>query len=604
MPRPTKPEESETIPLGQVRVRPTSNRYAIVAYHREGATPATLSPGDSVVIGRARPSDLLIRDESVSREHARFEVREDRIVVSDLGSTNGIMFDGDVVSSASLTAGQEVTLGNVLVRIEAVPAGTPRPKGLDSHDRFCDALDDEISRAGHFHRPMAVLFVKNADGSHIAKLSPALVSQLRKVDRAALYSPGCIEVALAETNPAMAAELAKKLLDAGHKMGQEIQIGAACFPGDGRTGAELLAAARDALARCDEQQPMTYASELLSLSVSSDGPLVPEKGPMVEVMALVDKLARSTIPVLVSGETGSGKEVIARALHERSARKKGPMVSVNCGAISSHLVESTLFGHEKGAFTGAVATKKGVFEAATGGTVFLDEIGELKAEAQAALLRVLETGRVTRVGATREIAVDARIVAASHRDLEAMTVDGSFRLDLLYRLNAMTIAVPPLRNRKDEIGPLALRFLAGARLKERDIAPHGLSPVALDLLKAWSWPGNVRELKNAIERAAVICQKEIIEAEDLPQCVRDGAPPMQTHSIRRQDLPPMLTNGASYKETMRNYEQQLLLRALADADGVQKTAAQNLGMPLRTFVHKLKTLGIKRKADGYKVISP
>ncbi len=212
---------------------------------------------------------------------------------------------------------------------------------------------------------------------------------------------------------------------------------------------------------------------------------------MRAVAELVPRLARSAIPVLLLGETGAGKEVIARLLHESGPRRPRPLVAVNCGAIPGQLIEAALFGHEKGSFTGALQQQKGIFEAADGGTVLLDEVGELPPAAQAALLRVLETKRVVRLGSTREIEVGVRLIAATHRDLEAMCRAGSFRLDLYYRVSPMVIHVPPLRERREDIAPLAERFLQLAAAAEGG-PPRTLDPEALALLAAHPWPGNVR----------------------------------------------------------------------------------------------------------------
>jgi DNA-binding NtrC family response regulator len=263
-------------------------------------------------------------------------------------------------------------------------------------------------------------------------------------------------------------------------------------------------------------------------------------------------------------------------------------------------VESALFGHERGAFTGATQLQKGVFEAADGGTVFLDEIGELPAPAQAALLRVLETRRVTRVGSSREIEVDVRLVTASHRDLEAMCASGGFRLDLLYRLNAMTLEIPPLRDRPEDIAPLALRFLEQASAANGRLL-RGIRPGALELLCRHPWPGNVRELRNALERAVVIAEGEWIEEEDLPERLRGGAPPVEvvvapTEPPREPVAAP--ATAEDLKARVRRYEAELLEAALREAGWNQTEAARRMGMPLRTLVHKLKALGITRPRDA------
>jgi DNA-binding NtrC family response regulator len=272
------------------------------------------------------------------------------------------------------------------------------------------------------------------------------------------------------------------------------------------------------------------------------------------------------------------------------------LISVNCGGIPAQLVESTLFGHERGAFTHAVQQQKGVFEAADGGTVLLDEIGELPPPAQAALLRVLESKRFTRVGSTKEIDVNVRVVAATHRDLEAMVEAGSFRSDLLFRLNAMTLTIPPLRARREDIGPLCKRFLEQAnQANGREI--RGFSREALALLEGYSWPGNIRELYNAVERAVVIADGDLIAAADLPERVRRGAGSMSTHGSGREATGALEPEGGSMKNRLSRAEQEAILDALREADGSQTGAARILDMPLRTLQHKIKSHGIKK---GYR----
>ena len=325
---------------------------------------------------------------------------------------------------------------------------------------------------------------------------------------------------------------------------------------------------------------------------------------MRELIERVPLIAASTASVLLHGETGSGKEVLARMLHEGSPRR-GRMVRVNCGAIPAQLVEATLFGHEKGAFTGAAQQRKGVFEDAGGGTVFLDEIGELPLSAQAALLRVLDAKTVTRVGANREIPVDVRVVSATHRDLEAMAREGTFREDLFYRLATVILRIPPLRARRDEIEPLALRFLSEAAAangrRVRTIAPD-----ALERLERYAWPGNIRELKNSIEHAAVFARGDRVELGDLPERVREPSEqaepagnilPGEDHVAGRK-LPELPAGGRSaVRGRLSEYEAQLIRDALEAEDWSRSKAAERLGLPVRTLSYRMKVLGITRDRE-------
>ncbi|MCC7538575.1 MAG: sigma-54-dependent Fis family transcriptional regulator, partial [Deltaproteobacteria bacterium] len=289
--------------------------------------------------------------------------------------------------------------------------------------------------------------------------------------------------------------------------------------------------------------------------------------------------------------------------------------TINCAAIPATLIESVLFGHEKGAFTGADRRSEGVFEQASGGTVFLDEIGELAPAAQAALLRVLETKRISRVGSSQEIEVDVRIVAATHRDLEAMCQEGKFRLDLLYRLNTMTLVVPPLRERHEEIEPLARQFLAAAN-RANDCHVKSIQPDALAALQRHSWPGNVRELRNVIERAVVIAHDDVLTVEDLPERIRSAASspsavshlPSATAQPASGSAPPQLAPtvapppiddpSVDFKDKIRQYEKDLILDALRRTEWNQTEAAKLLKMPLRTLVHKIGVFNIRKKYEG------
>lgn len=321
---------------------------------------------------------------------------------------------------------------------------------------------------------------------------------------------------------------------------------------------------------------------------------------MREVLEMAGRLGVEVLPVILQGETGSGKEVVARFIHSSGPRKSRPMVCVNCAAIPASLVESTLFGHERGAFTGAAQQHKGVFEVADGGTLFLDEIGELPLPAQAALLRVIETKRLTRLGSSREIAVDVRILAATHRDLEAMSEAGTFRSDLYYRLSAMLLGVPALRERTEEIEPLARFFLAETgRARVRDISPE-----AVAVLQGYGWPGNVRELRNAIERAVVVARGEIIVEGDLPVKIRQAstrrpggaAPPSVEDTLSGDEAicAPTPRSGVEgdLKLRLQEYESRLIVDTLLATGWNQTEAARRLGMPIRTLSYKIKAFGL------------
>jgi len=301
---------------------------------------------------------------------------------------------------------------------------------------------------------------------------------------------------------------------------------------------------------------------------------------MRSVMGMVDKAAPSRSTVLIQGESGTGKELVARAIHFASPRKDGPFVSVNCMALNPGVLESELFGHEKGSFTGAVASRRGRFELASGGTLFLDEIGELGADLQVKLLRVLQERKFERVGGTKEVEVDIRIVVATNADLRAAVDRGDFREDLFYRLNVVAIQMPPLRERREDIPLLAAHFL-DKYVKENASRITGFSSEALDYMNGYDWPGNVRQLQNVIERCTVLAAGEIIQVDDLPPEVRDE----ESQFKSAVDLLPARLNLA---ETLEKIEGALLRRSLAKNDFVKVKAAEALGISKSLLQYKLK----------------
>jgi two-component system, NtrC family, response regulator AtoC len=308
--------------------------------------------------------------------------------------------------------------------------------------------------------------------------------------------------------------------------------------------------------------------------------------------------ARSNISVLLCGETGVGKDVLARAIHAHSRRADAPFMSINCAALAESLLETELFGCEKGAFTGALQARAGLLEAASPGTVFLDELGELSAATQAKLLRVLEDRVVMRVGATKGRPIDVRFIAATNRDLEAAIQKETFRSDLYFRLNGITLTIPPLRERREEIEPLVKTFLAAAEVELERARPLKISQQALDVLKKYDWPGNVRELRNTIERTSVLCQTDTILIEHLPAALvktRASEPPLHAAATAA----PLLGQAkeavtARYQEEMREAERARIMDALQRCSGNQTRAAELLGISRRTLVTRLGELGFDR----------
>jgi len=299
---------------------------------------------------------------------------------------------------------------------------------------------------------------------------------------------------------------------------------------------------------------------------------------MLDIFRTISKIAEYKTTVLVAGESGVGKELVARAIHHRSTRRGGPFVAVNCGAIPENLLESELFGHKKGAFTDAVQDRRGLFEEADGGSLFLDEIGELPLSLQVKLLRVLEEEKIRRVGDVRDIKIDVRIITATHRDLPSETKAGRFREDLFYRLNVLPILVPPLRDRREDI-PLLIDHFVARNNTRLGTSIRGLDTESRRLLFEYPWPGNVRELENTIERAMVLAEGDQIVAQDLPERLREARDPVQTQ---------LASGELSVKKTMRIVEEILIRRALQRTKGNRTRAAEVLEISHRALLYKIK----------------
>jgi two-component system response regulator HydG len=316
--------------------------------------------------------------------------------------------------------------------------------------------------------------------------------------------------------------------------------------------------------------------------------LVGGSEPMRRLMDQLRRVAAADTTVLVLGESGTGKELAARALHAQGPRRDGPFVSVSCAAIPEGLLESELFGHEKGAFTGAIRRKLGRFELANGGTLFLDEVGEIPPAIQVKLLRVLQERRFERVGGEETIDVDVRVVSATNRDLKAMAAAGTFREDLYYRLAVLPVTLPPLRERPGDVEELAGFFVGklGPRVGRR---VRGFSPEAMELLKAHRWPGNVRELENVVEQALVFAEGELIRPEDLPDGLRAARPAAAIA------LP---SGDKSLTDVLEELERQLILAAWDRAQGVKAETARLLGIKPSALYYKLEKYGIARRGEG------
>jgi DNA-binding NtrC family response regulator len=366
-----------------------------------------------------------------------------------------------------------------------------------------------------------------------------------------------------------------------------IRAGASNFVQKPWDNEKLLADIRSAIGKNKAEQEVVQLKRTLKQRVSFEN-IVGKSEPMLQLFDLVAQVAPSRSTVLIQGESGTGKELIAKAIHQHSPRRDKPFIPVNTGAVPSELLESTLFGHERGAFTSAVAAKKGLFEVADGGTLFLDEIGTMQMDMQAKILRVLQDKRFMHVGGTSEIQVDVRIVAATNVNLEQAVKDGRFREDLFYRLNVISLQLPPLRNRKGDIPLLAHHYLK-YYAEENGFTELELSSEALRVMMDYDWPGNVRELENAMERGVVLASGPAITPELLPSQIRGN-----TYSTNLLEQRP----DASLFDVIEDIERRIIADRLERCNWNQTEAAEFFRVPLSTLNQKIKRLNIEVKKRG------
>ena len=342
-----------------------------------------------------------------------------------------------------------------------------------------------------------------------------------------------------------------------------------------------------------EQRRLSRENERLKTELSDKftfANIIGKSEVMRKVFDLIKQAAPSRSNILIQGESGTGKELVAKAIHHASPRARNAFVTVNSGSLPPELLESSLFGHMKGAFTGAIATKRGLFEVADGGSIFLDEIGNINLETQAKLLRVIQEKEFMRLGSVETIRVDARIIAATNADLHRLMADLKFREDLYYRLNVITIQLPPLRRKREDI-PLLVQHFLQKYSEENKRKVREVTPDAMRILMDHAWPGNVRELENTIERAVVLCNGDRVTPELLPDYLRYPA---------RTDQPTMIVpqDGLSLKDSVSNYERAMILQSLELANGVQKRAAELLQLKPSTLNEMMKRLGIHTKSNA------
>jgi transcriptional regulator with GAF, ATPase, and Fis domain len=583
-----------------------------------------LPASGELIVGRGNDAALRLGDDLVSRAHAQLLVVPDGIRIQDLGSRHGTAVNGQVLAGPRLLAsGDVITVGNALLIVHR-PVRSPGGRGLLDGPALLRRIEEELERSLRYRREVALAIVRSEAALDRARVAAVLAGKLRLIDAAAIVGEREAAVLLPEVDLDEAGALAQAL--AGALGGAA--AGVATSPADGVDADTLLSCARAAAASAPAGE-VAFARDVVHHVALGDREVVLADPAMVRIYDLIKRLARSTLPILIQGETGVGKELAAAAVHEFSTRAGGPFVSINCAAIPEHLAESELFGHERGAFTGAVSAKPGQLEIGNGGTVFLDEIGELPLAVQAKLLRVLETQELQRVGDVKPRSADIRIVAATNRDLAAEVEANRFRRDLFFRLGAAQVVLPPLRDRPRDLAFLAKRLFtdACARLHRRPLA---MTVAATQALFLHRWPGNVRELKNAMDYAAAAAPDSSLEVDVW------HLPPTVTAAVREGGAEPAAggaaagaggvadeaavvaagegaaavagdggggagapagTAGAArtfrpIEDEIRELERKRMIEALSATGGVQNRAAELIQMPLRTFVTKLKRYAI------------
>jgi len=560
------------------------SRSALVLHvvHERSVLTFPLPDKGSVLIGRAPEADLRIDEPSISRRHAVVHVGPP-LTVEDVGGANGVLVGGSRLHTgdkAPLDAGSVFELGDVMIVVQR-NAGARRPRRIWSQAYFEGRVEDECGRAKRAGTAFAVARIHTPAATAAEGIEPVVSGVLSAADILASYGPGDLGALLLDAPSERANRIATVIASALASAGIDARVGVACFPGDAQAPAALLAQA---------------ASSAREPAATRRAPATTAFGASVrDVDTVLGRIARGNINVLITGETGVGKELAAERVHALSPRASAPLIRLNCAAFSETLLSSELFGHERGAFTGADRAKPGVLEQAGGGTVFLDEVGELPMSIQPKLLRVLEDRIVTRVGALKGQPVDLRFVAATNRDLEADVAQGRFRQDLYFRLNGFLLHLLPLRERAGDIPDIARGFLVQASQAAGLRAPVTLSEEVLDIFKTYRWPGNVRELRNVIDRAVLLCTDGVITKAHLPLDRMQQQTQQPQSPMTRPTLPP--TRGEDpdpLRAALDAREKQRIEEALAQHNGNQTHAARALGISRGTLLSRIDLYDLAR----------
>jgi two-component system, NtrC family, response regulator AtoC len=569
-------------------------RSSLLVMSPVGMFTFLLPEGGDVTIGRAADCHVRLDDPQASRYHLRISMRPSPVVV-DQGSANGTFIGGRKLEASSevpLVAGELISVGATVLVLQSVATQGPDEPTLRSTSRLWsqDAFNTLLGRArSRKEGPGCALVRLTLPFGSVDGQSPAPRAQLMaEVARAEAFESALREAL--KTNHVIAAF--------GPGVYQVLLVDTD-RPAAKKAGATLARALREAGfdAKVDVEHFDWTRAPSSDLGSTADLPPLLDDDPVASERMLdgatLERIASSAISVIILGETGVGKEVMARRLHRLSLRRDAPFVCLNCAAFTETLLESELFGFERGAFTGAVQSKPGLLESAEGGTAFLDEIGEMPMAVQAKLLRVLEQREVLRIGALKPRPIDVRFLSATNRDLEADIEAGRFRRDLYFRLHGISVHLRPLRERVHEIEPLARSFLAEACTRSGRAVPPDIAPAALALLKRYAWPGNVRELRNVMERAAVLCERDTIGLEHLPR--EKMAPVVELGRVPSGHEVEAL--AALYGSDPER-ERTRILDALTECKGNQTRAAKRLGISRRTLVTKLGQHDLPRPRKG------
>lgn len=551
-------------PVGDDGMRPT-----LVVLIGDVAVHHPIVGDGPITIGRSPECDVQVEHASISRHHAIVHVGAS-FGIEDTGSANGTEVRGSKLSpnrTVPLALGELVDLGSTVLMIRLASSNL-----LVTHSTFLARLGEACRGASTRDNEFCVLRI-HCNLAASSRVQQALSSQLGDDQALGRYGPAEFELLALNCKTEKGAKLRDRLLASLGSAEDELRIGLASYPRDGRTGHALLFAANKGT------KPPVHTD-----GDKARAPIVKAEA-MRELYGIVEKVSVGTISVLLLGETGVGKEVVARAVHKLSRRHDQSFVAINCAALSESLLESELFGHEKGAFTGAAASKMGLLESAHGGTVFLDEVGELPLSLQVKLLRALEERQVLRVGGLKPRDIDVRFVSATNRDLEDDVKTGKYRDDLLYRLNGVTLRIPPLREREQEIEAMARMFTDEAAVA-LGRTPPSLSAEALTLLRSHPWPGNIRELRNVVERAVLLAEEDI-RSEHLPW---HAVPPLAPATGAMTPTAVRVEESSDDVDS----EEKRIRQALSECGGNQTRAAKLLGVSRRTLTRRLSHYDIAR----------